>query len=445
MSISFRRVSAGVLFGLILFIALTVASFAASAAAATAVVEVVPTPVNWVRPAAGSPYAGVQTITRSFAGNDPLFKPMTQKIGGALLSKAARAISNPWVWGAMTAADWAWDAAQDRWGKSQNNQCFKRADNDDPTIYCELDSFKARMAEIYTRFCQGICQIKSTSWTTEPHPSPGVFYLKLTWTYTSYGSNYEESMRFLFEPLPSETSFLYATDLDIFEAFSTAPNQQDSWQLATLTGNSIEPNLELFPESALDPAVRPDAPAVTQSDAEKIQWINSGLAQSLDANAPYYLPTAEIVRLNALQDSLNKYSDDLANQHLKAWEQPLTQRQYEESNEKSLAALASGLPAVNLFPNEEAFSSLVDVEKDLIEKEEELPTGPDFSSLWTLSTGSCNGFNLPVTVSGRSFVISANKQCEYYDIFNAGINFFLYLLTAFQVFTIYQRMMTRAV
>lgn len=440
LDISFRRISCLLVVGLIL---LTVSALANAGAALsfpyTEVTEVAKSPVVW-DPTRG---AGVQTITKTCsAANSCSVKPVTQwiKRGVSGIGRFARAAANPWAIAAMIGAGWIWDEAKGLWFKSQSGVCY--IVNNSP--------FTCIPRSEVLQYLAANNSPSKPDWYAKPERSTivddGPNQIRATLNYfgiNSYGQEVFTQQRvWTISAHTQENVIKLAEENDVWDAFTSYAGQSDSWKIATADGQAINPWKDLFPDAA--PAANSDEmPDISPSDARLLDLLKQGLLQTTDPLAPNYVTAENLARLEALQSQLDSALNQKAEDTLNAMKQPITQQQYDESNARDRAAFVNNLPSADFLPDPQ---ESLNREIDFIQKIDDTPpASPDLNLLWGFTTGSCNGFTLPVSVAGHSYSMVVNKHCEWYPIFNAAVNWFLYLLTAFQVFHIFHRMVTRTI
>jgi len=437
LDISFRRISCLLVVGLIL---LTVSALANAGAALsfpyTEVTEVGKSPVVW-DPTRG---AGVQTITKTCsAANACSVKPVTQwiKRGVSGIGRFARAAANPWAIAAMIGAGWIWDEVKGLWFKSVSGVCYI-VNNSPFTCIPRSEVLQYLASNNSPSKPQWYAKLEQSTIVDD-----GPNQIRATVNYfgiNSYGEEvFTQSRVWTISAHVQENVIKEAQESDVWDAFTSYGGQSDSWKVATVDGQAINPWQDLFPDAA--PAVEPDPlPEVSPSDAALLDLLKQGLLQSTDPLAPHYVSPAELARLQSLAQQMEDALNQKAEEALEAMKQPITQQQYDESNARDRAEFANALPDPNFLPDAEEYTNF---EIDIINETPDLPTGPDLTNLWSFTTGTCNGFTLPASVAGRSYSITVDKQCDYYPDFNAALNFMLYLLTAFQIFNIYHRAMLR--
>lgn len=446
LDISFRRISFLLVIGLILLTASALANASLSAAGSW-VNEIAKTPVVW-DPMRGG---GVQTITKTCAASNACtYKPQVQQIarGSGGIGKFVRSAVNPWSVAAMLTAGWAWDSANSWWDKNFSvwGWLWKNhvSDKMEGPIMSRADAIKKSKDSVLAKYSANGMDLLSY-----PVVDTDTAYQAWYWVWRSCPTSSEPLRKcgvatdvsvLVQRSSNVETFEQVAEEADVWDAFVSSPDQANSWQVATENGNALQPWQDLFPESAPVPEVDP-LPQISPADAILLNLLAQGLLQSLDPNAPHYVTPDELARLQQLAQQMADALNQKAKDAQAAWDQPLTQPQYDESNARDRAEFASALPDPNFLPDpEESLQQQIDF---VNRREDEPPAGPDVKSLWKFSTGTCNGFNLPVSAGGHSYTITVNKQCEYYPTFNAAMNWFLYLLTAFQVFHLFHRNMTR--
>lgn len=439
LDISFRRISCLLVVGLIL---LTVSALANAGAALsfpyTQVTEVAKVPVTY-DPIKG---VGVQTITKTCAAsNSCTYKPAVQTIarGASGLGRFVRVVTNPWVTAAMTGASWAWDEVESRWLRTVTQQCW--APTWDGSLCVGADEILAHAAANATKPLSYAYVNEEASYIYHVSETEVLAILQWWWYNGAVDAPYTSTSHQYNAKAPTEVTKV-ATANDVWDAITSYPDQANSWKIATADGQAINPWKDLFPDAA--PVANSDEmPEISPSDARLLDLLKQGLLQTTNPLAPNYVTAENLARLEALQSQLDSALNQKAEDTLNAMKQPLTQQQYDESNARDRAAFVNNLPSANFLPDPQ---ESLNKEIGFIQKMDDTPpSSPDLNLLWGFTTGTCSGFTLPVYAAGHSYSMVVNKQCDWYPIFNAAVNWFLYLLTAFQVFHIFHRMVTRTI
>ncbi|MFM5189759.1 hypothetical protein RE654_08130 [Aeromonas caviae] len=214
------------------------------------------------------------------------------------------------------------------------------------------------------------------------------------------------------------------------------------------------PYPEIFPDTV------PYIPGVTQSDQELLDLYAQGLLQSTNPNAAHYVSPEKLAEIAALagqlQQGLNpEAAVDAANQ---AAQSPVTQAQLEEILKKQAAAEAKADAAAvtqaasALAPATTALDKLNDEKADLEGMITDAPTAQPPSTMpnifkWTLPTGNCQPYPFTFTIQAGSAHADDNGAfCQTYnEVVHPLIFWFLNMLTAIYIFSIWSRTMTSVV
>lgn len=214
------------------------------------------------------------------------------------------------------------------------------------------------------------------------------------------------------------------------------------------------PYPEIFPDTV------PYIPGVTQSDQELLDLYAQGLLQSSNPNAAHYVSPEKLAEIAALagqlQQGLNpEAAVDAANQ---AAQSPVTQAQLEEILKKQAAAEAKADAAAvtqaasALAPATTALDKLNDEKADLEGMITDAPTAQPPSTMpnifkWTLPTGNCQPYPFTFTIQAGSAHADDNGAfCQTYnEVVHPLIFWFLNMLTAIYIFSIWSRTMTSVV
>lgn len=214
------------------------------------------------------------------------------------------------------------------------------------------------------------------------------------------------------------------------------------------------PYPEIFPDTV------PYIPGVTQSDQELLDLYAQGLLQSTNPNAAHYVSPEKLAEIAALagqlQQGLNpEAAVDAANQ---AAQSPVTQAQLEEILKKQAAAEAKADAAAvtqaasALAPAATALDKLNDEKADLEGMITDAPTAQPPSTMpnifkWTLPTGNCQPYPFTFTIQAGSAHADDNGAfCQTYnEVVHPLIFWFLNMLTAIYIFSIWSRTMISVV
>ncbi|MBS4708533.1 hypothetical protein J4G57_11620 [Aeromonas caviae] len=215
-----------------------------------------------------------------------------------------------------------------------------------------------------------------------------------------------------------------------------------------------------YPYPEVLPDTVPYIPGVTQSDQELLDLYAQGLLQSTNPNAAHYVTPEKLAEIAALagqlQQGLNpEAAVDAANQ---AAQSPVTQAQLEEILKKQAAAEAKADAAAvtqaasALAPATTALDKLNDEKADLEGMITDAPTAQPPSTMpnifkWTLPTGNCQPYPFTFTIQAGSAHADDNGAfCQTYnEVVHPLIFWFLNMLTAIYIFSIWSRTMTSVV
>ncbi|MEJ6015349.1 hypothetical protein ACTG22_06205 [Aeromonas caviae] len=215
-----------------------------------------------------------------------------------------------------------------------------------------------------------------------------------------------------------------------------------------------------YPYPQIFPDTVPYIPGVTQSDQELLDLYAQGLLQSTNPNAAHYVTPEKLAEIAALAGQLQQgltpeAAVDAANQAAQA---PLTQALLEETLRKQEAAAAKADAAAvtqaasALAPATTALDKLNDEKADLEGMITDAPTAQPPSTMpnifkWTLPTGNCQPYPFTFTIQAGSAHADDNGAfCQTYnEVVHPLIFWFLNMLTAIYIFSIWSRTMTSVV
>ncbi|WP_411684792.1 hypothetical protein [Aeromonas caviae] len=215
-----------------------------------------------------------------------------------------------------------------------------------------------------------------------------------------------------------------------------------------------------YPYPQIFPDTVPYIPGVTQSDQELLDLYAQGLLQSTNPNAAHYVTPEKLAEIAALAGQLQagvtpEALVDAANQAAQA---PVTQAQLEELMKKQEAAEAKADAAAvtqaasALAPATTALDKLNDEKADLEGMITDAPTAQPPSTMpnifkWTLPTGNCQPYPFTFTIQAGSAHADDNGAfCQTYnEVVHPLIFWFLNMLTAIYIFSIWSRTMTSVV
>lgn len=165
--------------------------------------------------------------------------------------------------------------------------------------------------------------------------------------------------------------------------------------------------------------------------AELMSQYREGLLQSSDPNKPYYVDPDMMAKIQALvakEDALNT-DDGKLDALNKSIEQPITQAQYEASNQKYADAVNSVTDSVS---SKNDFSDIDDHFKKLDDFVTDIPNTslPSAASVTFPQYSSCRQLSL-TDGKGHELVFPNESQCAKLEDVKQGFGYFLYLLCAF--------------
>lgn len=400
----------------------------------------------------------VSTTIRGFAANDPyqiktVDVPKTRFMGHVKGNLGSLMKRNAWYagWAAtMLAAGWAIDELTNQVTFSPNNSAVGYAQGyfwsrppvsaSDPGTVCKnLYSSFSLSKNTNTQY---LCVVPN------PSGSGSTSYTVNRYSCNS-GSTNLKSCGGTFEVYPvsddalydSMISFMLQDPVKAAQAFMVP----DTWPY---------PYPEIFPDTV------PYIPGVTQSDQELLDLYAQGLLQSTNPNAAHYVSPQKLAEIAALagqlQQGLNpEAAVDAANQASQA---PVTQAQLEEMLKKQEAAAAKAdaaavtQAATALAPAATALDKLNDEKADLEGMITDAPTAQPPSTMpnifkWTLPTGNCQPYPFRFTIQAGSAQADDNGAfCQTYnEVAHPLIFWFLNMLTAIYIFSIWSRTMTSVV
>lgn len=402
----------------------------------------------------------VSTTIRGFAANDPyqiktVDVPKTRFMGHVKANLGSLMKKNAWYagWAAtMLAAGWAIDELTNQ--VTQRSTIYKGQCGSNRGIIYNVtleDCFKYAVSNNI---------VKGFTVTSGPHPPVNgqSTYYKVSYcassqpTYCSYTpltAMFTAQSQSQGSPTPVADDAIYdsfvAKMLQDPQAASQAFMVPDPWPY---------PYPEIFPDTV------PYIPGVTQSDQELLDLYAQGLLQSTNPNAAHYVSPEKLAEIAALagqlQQGLNpEAAVDAANQ---AAQSPVTQAQLEEILKKQAAAEAKADAAAvtqaasALAPATTALDKLNDEKADLEGMITDAPTAQPPSTMpnifkWTLPTGNCQPYPFTFTIQAGSAHADDNGAfCQTYnEVVHPLIFWFLNMLTAIYIFSIWSRTMTSVV
>lgn len=405
----------------------------------------------------------VSTTIRGFAANDPyqiktVDVPKTKFMGHVKGSMGSLVKKNLWYAGwfaTMAAAGWAIDELTNEVTKKPDGfimgkYYFTRFAN---------GQYMGPYASDYKTSCQGwitmhapsvtmtgatatACAYRTTSGVNSSVPT----YMGNCASYTAHlvscgGSGEVETPVSDDDLYSSLISHMLNDPISAAQAFMVP----DAWPY---------PYPQIFPDTV------PYIPGVTQSDQELLDLYAQGLLQSTNPNAAHYVSPQKLAEIAALAGQLQQGLSpeavvDAANQAAQA---PVTQAQLEEILKKQQAAEAKAdaaavtQAAAALAPATTALDDLQDEKTELEGMITDAPTAQPPSTMpnifkWTLPTGNCQPYPFRFTIQAGSAQADDNGAfCQTYnEVAHPLIFWFLNMLTAIYIFSIWSRTMTSVV
>ena len=182
---------------------------------------------------------------------------------------------------------------------------------------------------------------------------------------------------------------------------------------------------------SVDPTYSPQADITTQNLPDYITKYNNNTLQTTDPSAPNYVTPAQYqyIKSQAEQAASTAPGGSTSTNPPQGMEQPITQKQYDESNAKTDEAAANQIKSTD-WTGVDTASKGGDGANDALDKmakgiDPTLPVllVPDFPTY-----SSCRTIDL--TWKGYSAVFPSQSQCVKMEEFKLNFGYFLYLLTA---------------
>ena len=182
---------------------------------------------------------------------------------------------------------------------------------------------------------------------------------------------------------------------------------------------------------AVDPTYSPSADLNTETLPDYITKYNNGLLQTTDPSKPNYVTPAQYnyIKSQAEKAAANAAGGSTSTNPLEGMEQPITQKQYDESNAKTDEAAANQIKSTD-WTGVDTASKGGDGANEALDKmakgiDPTLPIllAPDFPTY-----SSCRTIDL--TWKGYPAVFPTQSQCVKMEEFKVNFGYFLYLLTA---------------
>lgn len=214
--------------------------------------------------------------------------------------------------------------------------------------------------------------------------------------------------------------------------FSALPSADSSRQ-AFSEGNQPYPLEGLFTNEDLsvDPTYSPQADITTENLPDYITKYNNNTLQTTDPSKPNYVTPAqyEYIKTQAERVAAIAAGGSASTSPLQGMEQPITQKQYDESNKKTDEAAANNIKSAD-WTGVDTASKGGDGANDALDRmakgiDPTLPVllVPDFPTY-----SSCRTIDL--SWKGYSAVFPTQSQCVKMEEFKINFGYFLYLLTA---------------
>lgn len=400
----------------------------------------------------------VSTTIRGFAANDPyqiktVDVPKTRFMGHVKANLGSLIKKNAWYagWAAtMLAAGWAIDELTNQVTVPVTTHKGRCTSNYDTVgtgkTVAECNALLA------SYFAPSYGPVTMTSYYTTQNGTPVYIYdLKINATgQVMKKVGYLQSLTSV-SGIPQPV-----TDDNLYNSFVTSMLQDPTKAAQAF----MVPDPWPYPYPEIFPDTVPYIPGVTQSDQELLDLYAQGLLQSTNSNAAHYVSPEKLAEIAALagqlQQGLNPQAAvDAANQ---AAQSPVTQAQLEEILKKQAAAEAKADAAAvtqaasALAPATTALDKLNDEKADLEGMITDAPTAQPPSTMpnifkWTLPTGNCQPYPFTFTIQAGSAHADDNGAfCQTYnEVVHPLIFWFLNMLTAIYIFSIWSRTMTSVV
>lgn len=216
---------------------------------------------------------------------------------------------------------------------------------------------------------------------------------------------------------------------ELLAALANASSSRDAF------GENSQPypldNLFTNEDLNIDPTYAPSADITAENLPDYITKYNNGLLQTTDPSKPNYVSPSQYqyIKSQAEQAAATAAGGSTSTNPLQGMEQPITQKQYDESNTKTDEAAANQIKSTD-WTGVDTASKGGDGANDALDKMAKgidptlpvllLPDLPKYSACRTIDL-SWNGY---------SAVFPSSSQCIKMEEFKTNLGYFLYLLTA---------------
>lgn len=233
---------------------------------------------------------------------------------------------------------------------------------------------------------------------------------------------------------------------EILSSLSGASSRQ-----AFSDGSQPYPLDGLFADSDLsvDPTYAPQADITTDNINDFIDKYNTGSLQTSDPSANNYVTPSQYqyIKSQAEQAAATAAGGSTSTNPLEGMEQPITQKQYDESNLKTVEAEAAALTATK--PALQTVLDKFNADKQFMVDQMAKPTAPPVAMPnffgWAWPTGSCSGFELDFNIHVPFIGVLSihkvvNEYCKpYTDYVHPVFFWFFNLSTLFYIFRLWDR------
>lgn len=215
----------------------------------------------------------------------------------------------------------------------------------------------------------------------------------------------------------------------LLNALSSAPSSRAAF------GENSQPypldGLFTNEDLAVDPTYSPSADLNAETLPDYITKYNNGLLQTTDPSKPNYVTPAqyEYIKSQANAQAAAAAGGSTSTNPFQGIEQPITQKQYDESNTKTDEAAANQINSTD-WSGVDTASKGGDGANDALDKMAKgidptlpvllLPDLPEYSACRTID----------LSWNGHTAVFPSSSQCIKMEEFKTNLGYFLYLLTA---------------
>lgn len=408
----------------------------------------------------------VSTTIRGFAANDPyqiksIDVPKTRYMGFVKGNLGSLVKKNAWYAGwfaAMAAAGWAIDELTNQVTQTQvafTGTCSLASSpfGQAPSYMTAEQCATWALSSYYPSYSYSV---QSYSYYSGNNPPAVGKQTQYQITFVDFNGVTRTDKYFRLTPISNSQVDTPVSDDNIFDSMVSFMLQDPNKAAQAF----MVPDAWPYPYPEIFPDTVPYIPGVTQSDQELLDLYAQGLLQSTNPNAAHYVSPEKLAEIAALagqlQQGLNpEAAVDAANQ---AAQSPVTQAQLEELMKKQEAAEAKADAAAvtqaasALAPAATALDKLNDEKADLEGMITDAPTAQPPSTMpnifkWTLPTGNCQPYPFTFTIQAGSAHADDNGAfCQTYnEVVHPLIFWFLNMLTAIYIFSIWSRTMTSVV